>query len=371
MLPWIIRLLVAALSALGAANLLRRFRDSSSQANVIDAQHYITEPKLPQTLTRTRPDELTVHWQTAAEKTQVTLRPFGAADEADTLQAEVRGGQAVTLTGEPDVRYSAELCFDDGTCAETAERIVPLASVPNFRDIGGYLTHDGKTVRWGLIYRASSLAYLSDTDAQRLREMDLRTICDLRTAEEMQNDPDKVPDGMTYIALSPEADDNRLIQIFRLLADRHYIDKLLPDLYTRVMLDNNAHLFGTIMKRIAEDDNLPLLIHCAAGKDRTGIAVALLLSVLGVPRETIIADYTLSNASFDYFYQISQRVLHQLATFGIPQSRTRVLLLADAKVMEDTLFHIHSRYGSAANYLRKKANVEQATLDRIRERLLE
>jgi protein-tyrosine phosphatase len=114
-----------------------------------------------------------------------------------------------------------------------------------------------------------------------------------------------------------------------------------------------------------------MLIHCSAGKDRTGVAVALLLRLLGVPEQTVIEDYSLSNLYYEYFRDITAQIIRQLSYFGISEAEMSPLLMANPATMTAALRHIDAKYGSIEAYLTTAAGLDAAALKRIRANMLE
>ena len=112
-----------------------------------------------------------------------------------------------------------------------------------------------------------------------------------------------------------------------------------------------------------------MMFHCTAGKDRAGIATAILLSLLGVPDETIIADYSLTNIIFDRLYQEFVET-NPVEKLGIPNSDMKIMLAANPEWIKSTLNLLKSEYGGAANYLLEAADVSQDSIDAIRTNLL-
>lgn len=245
-----------------------------------------------------------------------------------------------------------------------------ITSVPNFRDIGGYHTHDGQRVRGGYVFRASRLSNLSEADMETLSKMGIQLVCDLRTEEEVLASPDHLPEGITIINLPAHSKERRWTQVVNLLFKRNFVASILGRIYTDVMIDGNSHIFVEIFRRIASPDNLPIVIHCTAGKDRTGLVIAFLLTILGVPQETVIADYTQSNQHLDFFRTISADLTRQIRRFGISDEQIDHLYIADGEVLRRAFVHIGQKYGSVENYLLMHG-VSAETLVQIRRNLLE
>lgn len=253
------------------------------------------------------------------------------------------------------------------------ERILELEGAVNFRDIGGYLTADGRRVRTGLVYRSGTLTHLTSTDLEKLSQLGIKLVCDLRSEEETQTEPDKLLDGIEYLHLPLDADTRaeRRRRLRALLFNRRELVRMMPAFYTQVMIDRNAKLYGTILKRLADPANLPTVIHCTAGKDRTGVGAALLLSLLGVPEEVIIADYSLSNLYYDNFYRYGQQMVRRVAWLGIRAEAIQPLLIADPNNIRLTLAHIRDQHGGIENYLRTAAGLDDETIQKLRDNLLE
>ncbi|MGQ9889880.1 MAG: tyrosine-protein phosphatase [Aggregatilineales bacterium] len=254
-------------------------------------------------------------------------------------------------------------------------RFVPLAGAPNFRDLGGYAAANGRRVRWGQVYRAGALADLTDADLELLSALGVRLVCDLRSAEEVEESPDRLPahNPPAYWHLPATPVDSKETQRQRLravLLDRSRLRTLLLEFYTTTMIDDNASLYRAVFERLADPDNLPAVIHCTAGKDRAGMVSAMLLLALGVPEETVIADYTQSNRFYDHFARITQRSVRPLRALGVSVSDIYPLLIAHPDTLRAALAYLRERYGSVEAYLREKAGVDDATLARLRENLL-
>ncbi len=252
-------------------------------------------------------------------------------------------------------------------------RIIEVEGVFNFRDIGGYHTADGRRVRSGLIYRSGALGNVTEAGLAKLQELGIKLVCDLRSDEEQVRAPDKLPQNpaTVYAHLPLVAADNQRERLIALLFNRSRFNTMMPDMYTRVIIDNNAHLYGDILRRLANADNLPAIIHCTAGKDRTGVAAMLILSLLGVPEDVILADYSLSNLYYDHFLQFGQQAISSLAWAGITAEDLQPLFISHPNTLKAALTHIHLKYGSVENYLRSAAGVNNDFQQKIKANLLE
>jgi protein-tyrosine phosphatase len=252
------------------------------------------------------------------------------------------------------------------------DRLVPLEGTLNFRDLGGYEGLNGRTVRWGHVYRSDALHELTPRDLDTLRGLGLRAVYDLRRGVERERQPTAIPDdhGPRFVHLVIGEDAEAPDALERLLAGelKEADDQFVIDMYAQMLL-NGAPAFGRLLTHLAEDDGLPALFHCAAGKDRTGVAAALLLSVLGVDDVTIVDDYELST-----HYRSNRRIEILRPTIeaaGVDLEKVRPFLSARRPVLEGTLRHLHDDYGGIESYLTGPAGVAPPTLDALRERLLD
>ena len=173
------------------------------------------------------------------------------------------------------------------------ERGVPFTDVYNFRDLGGYRTADGGTVAWHRLYRSDDLGRLGDADLDHFASLGIRTVVDLRRPNEVA-DLGRIPelDGVTYRHVHmahPPWPSHRF-------TDNAERTAFVIERY-REMSEAGGAAIGEALRLIADADTAPLVVHCIAGKDRTGIVSALTLSLLGVDDDTIADDYTLSEAA--------------------------------------------------------------------------
>jgi protein-tyrosine phosphatase len=168
----------------------------------------------------------------------------------------------------------------------------------NFRDLGGYRAEDGRQVRWRRIYRSDSLAELTNDDLVTLSALGLRSICDLRHESERLAKPDRLPTGpfatLHQIGFFPHRAEKLFSKLKARTISATEVEDFLCDAY-RAFPVAQASTYGAVLEMLVADEAVPALVHCTSGKDRTGFAAAVILMALGVPRETIVADYLLTN----------------------------------------------------------------------------
>lgn len=179
-------------------------------------------------------------------------------------------------------------------------RRLALEGAYNFRDLGGMRTADGKTVRWGQVFRSDTLTHLTAHDYERLNAIGISLVCDLRSREERKTDPTEWKDGSPVFVLAPVSEDSSGTSLDRTQMEKLRSGKLTLEegqrifegFYVRMVFDSAAK-FGSVLRAIETTDR-PAMFHCTGGRDRTGITAALMLHILGVPNETIVADFVLS-----------------------------------------------------------------------------
>ncbi|MEV0128869.1 tyrosine-protein phosphatase [Dactylosporangium sp. NPDC050688] len=211
----------------------------------------------------------------------------------------------------------------------------------NFRDLGGYRGRGGRTVRWRRLFRSDSLSRIDPADAASFTALGVRTVIDLRRPREVARDG-RVPEfaGLSYHHLHPEhaewedATDHDEPSDARWLANR-YLD----------IAGSGAAAVVAAVGVIAEADNAPLVVHCVAGKDRTGVVAALTLAALGVAEEDIAEDYALTATATGRAMEHLRRSNPHLAT--MPER----YLVCPAEAMLLFLRDLDRRHGSVRGYL--------------------
>ncbi len=228
---------------------------------------------------------------------------------------------------------------------------LPLASAFNLRDFGGYVTLDGRTVKRGMLYRSGTMALLTDADAAQLRSLGIRAICDFRRGNERAIEPtDWHGDDVDYYARDYSESSGILGEVLRNQdATPQDMRDAMIALYPEILIDH-AESYRAMFAQMAAG-RLPILINCAAGKDRTGVGAALILAVLGVARETIIEDYLATNdhADWDWRLSVQKGMMGQLHA-----TRRDVLapvLTADAAYFDRLFVALDEEHGGIEGYL--------------------
>ena len=293
-------------------------------------------------------------------------------DDGDTLIVRDSKAQRVAVKLPASERSYVIVRRGNEAPQVVAERLLPLEKGSNFRDLGGYTTKDGRTVRWGKAFRSGAMPLLTDADYALLEQLRLGAVVDLRSLEEREVAPDLLDDRTGALFLS---NDYSMKPLFAKMeagsGENTYqgIEELLvPQL-------------RAIFNRLLADDGA-VVYHCSAGQDRTGIATALIYEVLGVDRETILKDYHLSTGfrrpSVEMppvdpaDYPGNQMVKYYAASQAKPGGAKAEPLYTPSGQSHLAQFftYIDSRYGGTESYLKQKLGLSDVDLEALRTKML-
>jgi protein-tyrosine phosphatase len=252
-----------------------------------------------------------------------------------------------------------------------------LAAIPNFRDVGGHRTSDGAVVRSGLLYRSTDLRRADDATRASLEALGIRTIFDLRTVDERTLWPEdgRLPSATTYVTPdvlrdAPEASPARLAplmespaQVRELLADGRGERLFLRKYREFVNLTSARQAYHLVLSDLAIERNLPAVIHCTTGKDRTGWAVAVLLLLMGVPEQDVIDDYLASNVALE---EANRSVTERFVALGGEPELLEPLMTAKLEYLQTALDEMRRGFGSIEGYVDAGLAIGPATRRRLR-----
>ena len=271
--------------------------------------------------------------------------------------------------GESGNRY-------EGMPAHVEKRHLDLEGAPNFRDLGGYATEDGRVVRWGLFYRSDNLHELTDEDLARVTELGIHLVCDFRSPEERDDEPDRLPENPSpMVAELAVWDPSFSSQSFREKLESGDVENLD---FGEVLVEGNrkfasqfSPLYAAMFELIMQPENLPVVVHCTAGKDRAGFASALILKVLGVPMETVYEDYLLTNFYTQEKIERMITMVRVASLFQVDEQQLRTVMGVERRFLEAAFDEIDKQYGSFENYRREALGIGDADLKAFRDRSLE
>ena len=235
------------------------------------------------------------------------------------------------------------------------QRRLDLDGPSNFRDLGGLPVTGGGSTRFGLVYRADRLCTLTEADLRRLEGIGVRHVFDLRSPAEATEFPDRLPAGASYTRLSMTSDDTfQARTVYERIVEgeiKSYSEAEMVAGYVR-MLQNFGPSFARVVRQVAQGE--PTVIHCTAGKDRTGVAAMLLLDLAGVAAEHVVADYALSSKrrpSLQRDQTEARSLVPMLEDYGLDPADFAPLWEARPAVISATLQQLHDQWGGAADYL--------------------
>lgn len=255
-------------------------------------------------------------------------------------------------------------------------RHIDFDGIENFRDFGGYDTVHGRPLKSGLLYRSANHAYASDADLERMREMGLAAIIDLRRSDERAREPSKRWPGFGAAVvendiLSDHADWAVIMQGLPEITPQWFSEDS-KGYYRRAPHEpRHVDLFRRYFQTLAQVEG-PTVVHCAAGKDRTGLICALTHHLVGVSRDDILADYLLTNdeSRLDRKMDFLGPWIEKQVGLKASREALRVAVSVNADYLETAFTVIEDAHGSLDGYLSEVLEVDDALRVRLQDRLL-
>lgn len=244
-------------------------------------------------------------------------------------------------------------------------RFVTIDGLANFRDLGG-LPAEGGRVRDGTLFRSDGLHQVSEEGLATLRALGVLTIIDLRTSDEREELPGPLPSE--HVPLHEAFEEGSLGDSLS-IAGRSEGEAKLRSLYLHLLASATTQ-FRSIVATLARRSNLPAVVHCAGGKDRTGLTVALVLDAVGVPREVVLDDFALQSSDPEWPRR-RERVHRTFVEMGIDPDAAHGLLSTPRWAMQAALASLDEVHGGVEPYLREACGVAPDDLAALRENLVE
>lgn len=319
-------------------------------------------------------DTYALSWLTSVENAEVDVfvsnTPDGAA--ARQIADNVTEGEFIWAPDDSEKHRRYFVIQPEAGAAQViATRELPLEQASNFRDIGGYTTKDGRTVKWGRAYRSGAMPLLTEADYAFIEELNLDSVVDFRSLEEREVTPDLVDDrtGALFIA-----NDYSMAPLMK-----DYGEDDGENTYAK-MEGMLRPQYRSMIRRILANEGA-VLYHCSAGQDRTGVATAIIYDVLGVDRETIIEDYHLSTelrqtqwempdinpddypGNFIVQYYVASRARNEGANpLYTPSGVSHIVQFLD---------YLDAEFGGAEGYLEQALGFTEADIENLRETMLD
>jgi protein-tyrosine phosphatase len=248
--------------------------------------------------------------------------------------------------------------------ADSATRLVHMQGALNFRDAGGYKTKEGKTVITGRVFRSADISKLTDTDLQLMAGKHIRTVIDFRGVKESAAAPDKLLPATDYILCSAGSDSlPDMKQIAMLVKQGGFLEKFYGDASLPYY---GARYRPFFQKLLTLSDTASLLYHCTGGRDRTGMASALLLYALNVPQQTIEADFVASNVYLAPMHQKMYKSMAQGTQLDTATVRKEMELRPE--LLHIFFSAITRKYGSVEKFMEQELGLGKKELALLRKK---
>ncbi len=322
-------------------------------------------------------------WEGDAPVTiEVSSEPGFAAGTGETIGTFEGGVATWSAEGDPARRYFLA-SSEGGEAQHIAVRLLPLEGGRNFRDLGGYTTEDGQSVKWGRVFRSGVMDGLTTSDYEYLSDLGITTVCDFREADEREREPTEWGAGeIEYMTFAPPAGDQNRREGNPMMAAFGNPESTPDDVRAAMaagypgILESEDEGYTAMFDQLAAGA-MPLAFNCSAGKDRAGTAAALLLTALGVPRDQVVADYSLSQEYVDYMAEFLSPEAQEKGKDGpysflyqLPPEMVAPLMESNPIYIETTLDAMAEKHGSALAYIQTEFDVTDEELESIRGALL-
>lgn len=312
-----------------------------------------------------------VEWEASHPHTQVTVSPLEV--DANLQMHYEEAVPRMRVQGLPvGRRHQFRLQDQHGNELVAMERRLGMQGTPNFRDFGGYRTEDGRRVRWGYLYRSGQLSQLTEQDLTLLDHLQLDLLCDFRRETEQSASPNRLPSTraprVASVPITPGSNDAAFADGQLDRGGRQPMFDFMVDI-NRDFVEAQSPAYRRMFSEILAQDDARFLVHCAAGKDRTGFAAAIILMALGVSGEQVMADYLLTRRFFDPRQEIDRLRVK----YGF-QSQEDDAIMPMLEVHEAYLaraLQAIADYGDVNSYLARELGVGSAEREELRRRYLE
>ncbi|MBC5635336.1 tyrosine-protein phosphatase [Ornithinibacillus sp. BX22] len=243
----------------------------------------------------------------------------------------------------------------------------------NFRELGGYETMDGRHVKSGKLYRSGNLSAVTEAGIEVLKELEISAILDLRDEDEINKYPDPDIAGVTWNHV-PLINDDKVVRQPGDLSQ--FENKLLNSKPGEMLVNLNRQLVSNttglrqVIQLLLDNRGKPILFHCMAGKDRTGVVAATILSLLGVPREIIIEDYLLTNKAQSEIEAGFEAIGHTMPDV-IDKETVKAIFEARLEYIQEFFKEIEVQYGTVDSYLVNGIGLKEEEIALLRDFYLE
>tara|TARA_B100000989_G_C19475876_1_gene442870 strand:+ start:351 stop:1235 length:885 start_codon:yes stop_codon:yes gene_type:complete len=273
--------------------------------------------------------------------------------------------------GDNNLESEMKIIHKDNVAYQSEEhRKILLDGTSNTRELGGYKTKDGKSLKWGVLYRSDKLSELTDPDQKYLTQLGIKTVIDFRSEEEKQNEPDQVPSNLKYIEMPIEADGAIRPKVEAILKGdlNEDVGAILVETNKEFISDFSG-VFKSFIESLVENQE-PTLFHCTAGKDRAGFAAALVLLAVGVPEEIVIEDYMKTNKYTEETIQDYINKINLYSLGNVDAEILRPLLGVEERFIRAALDEIKLNYGNIESFIKDGLEIPDESIVELKNFLL-
>jgi protein-tyrosine phosphatase len=230
-------------------------------------------------------------------------------------------------------------------------RSLGLEGSPNFRDAGGYARRGGSPLAWRRLFRSGHLALLSPADRHRLAGLELELVCDLRREDEQRLEPSQLPGNVKVISanITPGSQASAIYDDSRQIAGAAAMFQFMCDI-NREFVDSQTDAYREVFAQLLDSGAQRVLLHCSAGKDRTGFAIAMLQLALGVTLADVEADYLLSRRYYLPEREMS-RVRKKYPVDHLQDEQLVPMMRTELDYLRSAMAAIEIRFGDIERYL--------------------
>ncbi|MDR1369595.1 MAG: tyrosine-protein phosphatase [Dysgonamonadaceae bacterium] len=292
--------------------------------------------------------------------------PESFVSQNPITEQDIKTGYAIVASKFLEPRQYFKLVFNKKQSVVTAERAMPTDGVYNFRDVGGYYTKDKSYIKWGKLYRSSSMYNATPGDVEILDDLKIKSMTDLRTNREIDIAPPKYRSSQVFNI--PIESENLNSFINKITFEEMKKGDILIALQDgqMEMLHKNKEQLIRIFDMLLDGNNYPVLIYCTWGKDKASLVIALILAALDIPYDQIVEDYMLSNKYTNFNFLIPDGDLYETSV----QEVLTVLLSSHEEVINYLFDQINKEFGSVNNYLEKELLLTSKKREKLKNLLL-
>lgn len=309
-----------------------------------------------------------LEWQLASPKHVSIYASDRVNGEYVLLTETAATSVALTLPAAPRQHF---LLKTDSSIMPVAERRLQLEGTPNLRDFGGYHTASGAMVPWGRLFRSGRLSALTEADKQFIEALGIARIFDFRREDEVEHAPTALLAGTRASITNLPMGEGSHSEFYRVIRSGELTTAdavaLMSNLYASLAREQGDY-YGQVLRHLADEDS-PLLIHCTAGKDRTGVGAALILLLLGVDRDTVMEDYLLTSQYYPSPRDQSE-IMQRLGENPDAHAALLPLMSVRPEFLQGVFDVIDTHYNSLDDYFSRVYGITPAQREAIQARVL-